>query len=145
MTTATIFKKKLESDFGQSSGSLISQKWLTPQALEECTLFWDDGFRVLMRDLFRSYFFSKHPSRYGQGDWVALGWLVTLALTSSLIFLPLLLPLINVALPDAVAHFDHRCGLPHCFARKCTIQRVGNIHKVHCRWRKSNRELRCRI
>ena len=87
-------------DFGQSSGALISQKWLTPESLEECTLFWDDGFRILMRDLFRSYLFSQKSTRYSFRDWVALGWFSLLASSSSILFLPLLLPLIHVALKD---------------------------------------------
>ena len=86
--------------FGKTSGALITQKWLTPESLEECTLFWDDGFRVLMRDLFRSYLFSQKSTRYGVKDWVALGWFLVLATSSSLIFFPLLLPLLRVALED---------------------------------------------
>jgi len=86
--------------FGKSSGALISQKWLTPESLDECTLFWDDGFRALMRDLFRSYLFSQKSTRYGLKDWVALGWFTLLASGSSILFLPLLLPLMRVALQD---------------------------------------------
>jgi len=87
-------------DFGKSSGALISQKWLTPESLEECTLFWDDGYRALMRDLFRSYLFSQKSTRYELKDWAALGWFTLLASSASILFLPLLLPLIRVALED---------------------------------------------
>ena len=87
-------------EFGKASGALIGQQWLTPEALEDCVLFWDDGYRALMRDLFRSYIFSRESTRYHFQDWVALGWFLLLATSSSLIFFPLLLPLIHVALHD---------------------------------------------
>ena len=53
-----------------------------------------------MRDLFRSYIFSQKSTRYSFSDWVALGWFSLLASSSSILFLPLLLPLIRVALED---------------------------------------------
>eukprot|EP00548_Thalassiothrix_antarctica_P002868 CAMPEP_0194139668 /NCGR_PEP_ID=MMETSP0152-20130528/9276_1 /TAXON_ID=1049557 /ORGANISM="Thalassiothrix antarctica, Strain L6-D1" /LENGTH=572 /DNA_ID=CAMNT_0038837595 /DNA_START=69 /DNA_END=1787 /DNA_ORIENTATION=+ len=101
-TNPKVFFSRL-GDFGQSSGSLIAQKWLTPEALEECTVFWDDGFRVLMRDLFRSYIFSQKSTRYYWKDWTALGWFTLLASSSSILFLPLLLPLLRVALEEVNA------------------------------------------
>ena len=102
--------------FGKSSGALIGQKWLTPESLEECTLFWDDGFRVLMRDLFRSYLFSQQSTRYTASDWVALGWCLLLASSSSILFFPLLLPLIRVALQDVGENgIDEATYLPPSF------------------------------
>ena len=102
--------------FGKSSGALIGQKWLTPESLEECTLFWDDGFRVLMRDLFRSYLFSQQSTRYKVSDWVALGWFLLLASSSSIIFFPLLLPLIRVGLQDVGENgIDEATYLPPSF------------------------------
>jgi len=85
-------------EFGKCSGLLITEKWLTPESLDECVLFWDDGYRILMRDLFRSYLFSTKSTKYKGKDWAALGWFTVLASSSSILFLPLLLPLIHIAL-----------------------------------------------
>jgi len=88
-------KKCLSSlaQFATTSGDLITQKWLTPQTLEDCACFWDDGSRALVRDASR-FWRGRFPE-----DIVALGRFALLA-SGTFPFTPLLLPLIDVALED---------------------------------------------
>ena len=104
--------------FGSSSGALITKQWLTPESLEECTVFWNDGYKVLMRDLFRSYIFSKQSTRYQLNDWAALGTFLFAASSSSIIFFPLLLPLIKVGLEKANLDIDEGVYVPPSFGSK---------------------------
>ena len=113
--------------FGRASGALVGQKWLTPEALDECVLFWDDGYRALMRDLFRSYLFSTEATRYRPRDWAALFWFGVLATSSSVLFLPLLLPLVRTALEGVGENgIDEAVYVPPSFgrARRAAMRRL---------------------
>ena len=77
--------------FGSASGGLIGS-WLTPQRLEDCASFWDEGTSCLVRDAARGRLSARADAR-------RLLWLIVIAL-STFPYTPLLLPLIERALED---------------------------------------------
>jgi hypothetical protein len=77
--------------FGSASGGLIGS-WLTPQRLEDCASFWDEGTSCLVRDAARGRLSAGADAR-------RLLWLIVIAL-STFPYTPLLLPLIERALED---------------------------------------------
>ncbi len=77
--------------FGSASGGLIGS-WLTPQRLEDCASFWDEGTSCLLRDAARGRLRAGADAR-------RLLWLIVIAL-STFPYTPLLLPLIERALED---------------------------------------------
>ena len=92
------------AEFGTSTGDLVLQQWLTPETLESCACFWQDGSTAAARD-------ARRLSRWRWREAKAAGAFAAIA-ASTFPFTPLLLPLFDEALEET----DQATYVPSSFS-----------------------------
>lgn len=110
--------------FGNATGNLVIQSWLTPQTLEECASFWIEGSSVFAIDLQRLRFPKSSQEA------AAVGWFTLLA-ANTFPWTPLLLPLVDRALEDV----DPSVYLPSAFGQE---RRRGAWNRLQVQKEKSD-------
>ena len=110
--------------FGNATGNLVVQSWLTPQTLEECASFWIEGSSVFAIDLQRLRFPKSSQEA------AAVGWFTLLA-ANTFPWTPLLLPLVDRALEDV----DPSVYLPTAFGQE---RRRGAWNRLQLQKEKSD-------